>query len=425
LLNFKTLFNHKVVRNLVLVLCYVVYLIFGTTNQVNAQDRIVLLTESIVSMGFENVEVLEATDTLKVFYENRRYRFEPRGLANVLHAIYRNFENRDIIVLVVLLKDRVPLFKLSLPISSYGLYLNGAINGQEFSDSMSASLDMDGIETNSNASNRSLFKADIAVIPNWSAKFGNFDNPVESNINLIPELNSTLAKGLTFKGQIIIPVQNDFFFVAERETIRPGNITLNQFVNLSDNFYLNLTGGFFDKNRAGVNFDVKKTFIEGRFEVGANIGFTSYYSFTGIQTEFYDKQKYLTVLLNTQYRYNPYDLLIRLEIGNYLFNVPAAQFEVLRQFGEVEIGFFAFATKDDYDGGFRFSIPIPPRKYTKLNWFRVRPSEVFSWRYRAKGFPQNGVTYNTGYNLTEVLMDYNPDFVKKRLIIEINRLDIN
>ena len=425
MLNFKTLFNHKVVRNLVLVLCYVVYLIFGTTNQVNAQDRIVLLTESIVSMGFENVEVLEATDTLKVFYENRRYRFEPRGLANVLHAIYRNFENRDIIVLVVLLKDRVPLFKLSLPISSYGLYLNGAINGQEFSDSMSASLDMDGIETNSNASNRSLFKADIAVIPNWSAKFGNFDNPVESNINLIPELNSTLAKGLTFKGQIIIPVQNDFFFVAERETIRPGNITLNQFVNLSDNFYLNLTGGFFDKNRAGVNFDVKKTFIEGRFEVGANIGFTSYYSFTGIQTEFYDKQKYLTVLLNTQYRYNPYDLLIRLEIGNYLFNVPAAQFEVLRQFGEVEIGFFAFATKDDYDGGFRFSIPIPPRKYTKLNWFRVRPSEVFSWRYRAKGFPQNGVTYNTGYNLTEVLMDYNPDFVKKRLIIEINRLDIN
>jgi len=207
--------------------------------------------------------------------------------------------------------------------------------------------------------------------------------------------------------------------------VRPGNITLNQFVSLSDNFYLNVTGGFFDKNRAGLNFDVKKAFIEGRVEVGANIGFTGYYSYTGIQTEFYDKQKYLTVLLNTQYRYNPYDLLIRLEIGNYLYNVPAVQFEVLRQFGEVEIGFFAFATKDDYDGGFRFSIPIPPGKYTKLNWFRVRPSKAFSWRYRAKGFPQNGVTYNTGYNLTDELMDYNPDFVKKRLIIEINKLDIN
>lgn len=425
MLNIKTLFNRKGVKILGLVLCHVVYLIFGVFNQVFAQDKSIFLTESLVEIGFENVEVFESFDTLNVFYENRRYRFEPRALANVLHTIYHTIDNKDVVVQVVILKNRVPILKLSLDFKNYELYLNDSIDGQEFLNSISASLNVDGIETHSSATSSSFYKVDLAVIPTWSAKFGNFDNPVESNINLIPELNSTLAKGLTFKGQIIIPVQNDFFFVAERETIRPGNITLNQFVGLIDNFYLNVTGGFFDKNRAGLNFDVKKAFIEGRFEVGANIGFTGYYSFTGIQTEFYDKQKYLTVLLNTQYRYNPYDLLIRLEIGNYLYNVPAVQFEVLRQFGEVEIGFFAFATKDDYDGGFRFSIPIPPGKYTKLNWFRVRPSKAFSWRYRAKGFPQNGVTYNTGYSLTEELKDYNPDFVKKRLIIEINKLYIN
>ncbi len=425
MLNIKTLFNRKGVRILGLVLCHVVYLIFGISTQINAQDKSIIITESLVNIGFENVEVFESFDTLKVFYENRRYRFEPRALANVLHTIYQNFDKREVVIQVVILKDRIPVFKLLLALKDYELYLNGTIDGQDFLNSMLASLDVAGIKTYSTASNSSFYKVDLAVIPTWSAKFGNFDNPVESNINLIPELNSTLAKGLTFKGQIIIPVQNDFFFVAERETIRPGNITLNQFVNLSDNFYLNVTGGFFDKNRTGLNFDVKKVFIEGRFEVGANIGFTGYSSFTGIQTEFYDKQKYLTVLLNTQYRYKPYDLLIRLEIGNYLFNVPAVQFEVLRQFGEVEIGFFAFASKDDYDGGFRFSIPIPPGKYMKLNWFRVRPSKAFSWKYRAKGFPQNGVTYNTGYNLTEELMDYNPDFVKKRLIIEINKLGIN
>jgi hypothetical protein len=262
----------------------------------------------------------------------------------------------------------------------------------------------------------------MPVIPTWSAKFGNFDNPVESNINIIPELNSTIAKGLTLKAQLIIPVQNDFFFVAERETVRPGNITLNQFASLEDNFYLNVTAGFFDKNRAGVNFDLKKLFAEGKFELGANVGYTGYYSFTGIQTEFYDKQKYLTAIMNLQYRYNPYDLVARLDVGNFLYNVIAARFEVMRQFGQVQIGFFALATKDDYDGGFRFSIPLPPGKYSKLRIFRVRPSENFSWAYRAKGFPQNGVQYQTGYNLTDMLLDYNPDFVKKRLIIEIVNL---
>jgi len=220
LLNIKTLFNRKGVKILGLVLCHVVYLIFGISNQVFTQDKSIILTESLVEIGFENVEVFESFDTLKVFYENRRYRFEPRALANVLHTLYRTIDNKDVFVQVVILKDRVPLLKLSLALKNYELYLNDSINGQEFSNSISASLNVTDVENHSSASNSSLYKVDLAVIPVWSAKFGNFDNPVESNINLIPEFNSTLAKGLTFKGQIIIPVQNDFFYVAERETVR-------------------------------------------------------------------------------------------------------------------------------------------------------------------------------------------------------------
>lgn len=422
MLNIKYLFNHNRIKILGLVLCHVVYLISGILNPVIAQDKTHFLADVLVANGYENVEIYQKSDTLSIFFENRRYRFEPRGLANVLNLISENYENPDVIVRLVLLKNQVPMIKLVLALDSYKMYLSGGITSEEFSNGMKASLDVSDIKTRSGiVSNASTFKTDVVVIPVWSAKFGNFDNPVESNINLIPELNATLAKGLTFKGQMIIPIQNDFFFVAERETIRPGSITLNQFVSLTDNFYLNITGGCFDKNRAGLNLDVKKVFGEGQFEIGTNVGFTGYYSFTGIETEFYDQQKYLTLILNSQYRYKPYDLLIRMDVGNFLFNVPAIQFEVLRQFGEVEIGFFAIATQDDYDGGFRFSIPIPPPKYTKMKWLRVRPSDSFKWKYRAKGFPQNGVTYNTGYSLTEDLMEYNPDFIKKRLIIEINK----
>lgn len=419
----KILFNWLIFRIFIIVLCHFVYLIFGVNSGVFAQGNLSNLNSKIVDEAFENVLLHQKGDTLQVFFENRRYRFEPRGLAELISIVSKN-NNTDAEVLdVILLRNEVPMLRLILPIAIYEQYLAGLLNRIDFSEAIIATLDFDNIEQPvSEVRNRSRFKVDIPVIPKWSAKFGNFSNPVESNINLIPELNSTLAKGLTVKAQLIIPIQNDFFFVGERETIRPGNITLNQFVSLDDNFYLDFTAGFFDKNRAGIDLEFKKLFAEGRFGIGADVGYTGYYSFTGIQTEYYDKQRYLTATLNAQYRYNPYDLVARLEVGNFLYNVLSARFEVLRQFGQVKIGFFAFATQDDYDGGFRFTVPLPPRKYTKLRFFRVRPSKTFGWEYRAKGFPQNGVKYQTGYNLTDMLLDYNPDFVKKRLIIEIDKI---
>jgi hypothetical protein len=223
------------------------------------------------------------------------------------------------------------------------------------------------------------------------------------------------------KAQLIIPVQNDHFFVAERETVRPGNITLNHFTALEDNFYFSITAGFFDKNRTGAMVDFYKVFLDGVVELGANIGFTGYYSFTGITTEYYDKTKYLTALLSAQYRYEPYDVVGRLTVGNHLYNVFATRFEVMRQFGEVQIGFFAMKSNDDYDAGFNFRIPIPPSKYSKFKWIRLRPSESFGWEYRAKGFPQNGVTVNTGYSINQVLLENNPEFISKRVLIEITK----
>jgi hypothetical protein len=419
----KILINRLITRIFIIVLCHFVYLICGDSSGVFAQNQAENIQLAAIEEGFENVSVYHKNDTLQVFVENRRYRFDPRGLAELIKIVDRKNDSKTGMLDIILLRNEVPMLRLTFPFAIYEQYLFGEIDMEKLLAAISATLNVSTIKQPvADIKNRSRFKVDVAVLPKWSAKFGNFDNPVESNISLIPELKSTLARGLTLRAQLIIPVQNDFFFVAERETVRPGNITLNQFVSLDDNFYLDFTTGFFDKNRAGIDLEVKKLFAEGQFQIGANVGYTGYYSFTGIQTEYYDKQRYLTAILNAQYRYNPFDLVARLEVGNFLYNVLSARFEVLRQFGQVKIGFFAFATKDNYDGGFRFSIPLPPGKYTKLRIFRIRPSEAFDWEYRAKGFPQNGVKYQTGYSLTDMLLDYNPDFVKKRLIIEIDKL---
>jgi hypothetical protein len=404
------------------VLCHVVYLILASPfiafSQTGATQQ--TITDSLKIAGFENIFIETKPDTLTVFLENRRYRFDPRGLAEAAIIIQQKVNDAGASKLqLVLLQDKVAMVQVVMPMNILGNYAKEAIGDSAMMQLLYVSLDVPQLPHKASIANSSLFKVDLPILLTWNAKFGNFSNPVESNINIIPELNSTLAKGLTLKAQLIIPVQNDFFFVGERETVRPGHITLNQFASLADNFYINITAGTFNKNRAGCNIELKKLLAEGRIGLGANVGYTRYYSFTGIETEFYDQQPYLTALLTAEYRYNPFDLIARLQVGNFLFNVPALRFDLMRQFGEVQIGFMALATKDDFDGGFRFVVPLPPRKYTRLRFFRIRPADNFAWEYRAKGFPQNGVTYNTGYNLTDMLVDYNPDFIKKRLIIEI------
>jgi hypothetical protein len=417
---FKSLINRTYVPFFI-VLCHVVYLIFASPVVVFSQTESVhpAITNKLKLAGFENLLIQTKSDTLTVFMENRRYRFDPRGLAEAAIIILNEVNGGSAEKLqIVLLQDKVSMVQVVMPMDIVENSAKGLVSDSALIKLLYVSMDAPQLPHKTPVANSSLYKVDLPVLLTWNAKFGNFDNPVESNINVIPELNSTLAKGLTFKAQLIIPVQNDFFFVSERETIRPCNITLNQFASLADNFYINITAGTFNKNRAGGNIELKKLLAEGRVGLGANVGYTRYYSFTGIETEFYDQQPYLTALFTAEYRYNPYDLTARIQVGNFLFNTPAIRFELMRQFGEVKIGFMALATKEDFDGGFRFVIPLPPRKYTRIKYFRIRPADNFAWEYRAKGFPQNGVTYNTGYNLTDMLLDYNPNFIKKRLIIE-------
>jgi hypothetical protein len=414
------LFIGKVLRPF-LVLCHLVYLIFGFSVSINAQKSFNNISTEIIDNGFENVTVFGSNDSLDIYFENRVYRFNPRGIAKVIDIVSKNSNAK--VVNLFPLSDGVKMLQVVIDMNAYQKFLSGEIIDFEFLQAIRVFFVSSETPQVWELKNKSNFKADLELIPAWNAKFGDFDNPVESNINLIPELNMTLSKGLTFSAQFILPLQNDHFFVAERETVRPGNITINQFVALEDNFFVNLTTGFFDKNRAGIMLDLYKVFLEGSIEIGAQVGFTDYYSFTGITTEygkeFGGKAKYLTALVMAQYRYKPYDIVGRLTTGNHLFNVFATRFEVMRQFGEVQIGFFAMKSNDDYDAGFNFRIPLPPGKHGKIRWFRIRPSDNFRWEYRAKGFPQNGVTINTGYSANEILLENNPDFIKKRLLIEI------
>ena len=95
------------------------------------------------------------------------------------------------------------------------------------------------------------------------------------------------------------------------------------------------------------------------------------------------------------------------------------RFDLLRRFGEVEIGFFALKTGRGRNGGFNFSIPIFPPRYLPTGRIRISPAQAFPWEYHYKGLPLGGIQYNTGNDLDAFMKRLNPDYIKmakKRLM---------
>jgi hypothetical protein len=417
----------KKIKQIVFVLCHVVLFLIVGNEGLRSQELIHSnsLNELLINDGFENVRSVTSDSSVYVAFENRRYRDDGRAIAEVLQLINDNFNTEhSVIIKLVLLYQQVPMVLIVVRSEDFKNLEKKVINTEEFTKKLLVSSDF-GIVYQQlekpKVNNRSLFKTDLVVIPQVRTQFGNFDNPVQSNVNLIPQLNVQLSKGLSFQGQIIVPLQNDFYFDEDGKELRPGTITLNQFIRLEDDFYIDATAGFFDKNRVGINLEIRKNIANGQFGIGANVGYTAGYSYTGNWTEYLDYENYLTALLELEYRYLPYDLTGTLQAGNFLYNSLGVRVDVVRQFGEVNIGFFALAASGEINGGFNLAIPLPPRKYTKLKYARIRPSKRFNWEYRAKGFPRAGIMYNTGNRLDDLFLDYNPDQIKKQIIRELKK----
>lgn len=415
----------KFLKHRILVLCHFLFLVSGFHNNSFAQEIncSASLSQKLIENGFENVKLKMDESDLMIAFENRVYRSQARGLAEVLKIISKSScvgANSE--VQLILLYQEVPMILIALKLSDYQDFINDTSKNDVFENDVLITFNFKstwGKITSVNSQNQSKLKSEILIIPELRAQLGKFTQPVESNINIIPEYNLLISKGFSFKSQMIIPIYNELD--KEGDKIRPGLIAINKFMRLEDDVFFDATAGFFNKNRAGANIEMKKYFANGKLSVGANVGFTTDYSFTGNTTEYLVDQNFLTALLISEYRYEPYDLIGRIQAGNFLYNELGVRTDLWRQFGEVSIGFFAIATKSDFNGGFNFSIPIPPSKYSKPGFVRVRPAEKFSWEYRAIGLETSGTIYNTENELFILMSDFNPDYVKRNFLIEIKK----
>lgn len=376
------------------------------------------ISKVLIENGYENVKIIISEDELLLTFENRVHRFEIYSLMNLITLIEPFFDNLKNLVLVPL-NRKIPISKITIPINKYHEFKANPIDKESFISSIVIEENTDEIMKKFigvDSENSSSFKLDMILKPSTQFEFGIYSQPVRYQLNVNSDFRLNLWKGMNLDYEIIVPVHNDFF---EREdSIRPGIITLNQILRLPKSFFISSTVGFFTHNRFGIDLEALKSFDNGNINLGINVGYTALGYFSGFKM-LYNDDFILTGNVYFNYRVESLDLTLGIMAGKFLYDDETIRFDISREFGEIEIGFFALRSSEGIsNGGVNITVPLWPGNYWNPGIFRVRPAENFGLSYLVNTNTDKliGARYNTGNRLNIFNKKINSSFVKNYLI---------
>lgn len=373
------------------------------------------MTARLIKNGFENVAATWQDRHAVVTYENRIFRYEIKAVQEVIILLMPLVKQQRYLTLIPQ-NENIPLVAVTVPVDEYLAFIKQEISIEKFVSTVEVSIDTDSAVrklAGKQKINRSFYKFDILVTPQLKAQFGQRSDPIEVQINIAPELSTFLWKGMRLSAQVIIPLQNELN--KEEDLVRPGLITLSQTFRLPQTTFFSTTAGYFTEQRYGVDFNIRKYFQNGRWAIGANLGYTGFASYLkGVWS--YTDLDMLTTSMSADYRLSRFDLILGATYGRFLNKDKGLRLDILRQFGEVDIGFFALKTDTDTNGGFNFSIPIFPAKYLPARRLRISPASTFRWEYRYKGLDINGRQYKTGNRIIDFMKKLDPEYIKNELV---------
>ena len=390
---------------------------FISNKIINAQNETKSM-ENVVTVlrenGFENIRVASKGKDLIVAYENRVYRFEIDAVNELLKLINQftdGFQN----VLLVPENRKIPLVVVKISTGDLKDYIDNKITPAELGNLLITQINTDevwGVLQKQDNINSSSARFDVTVKPSFQFQFGPYSDPVLWQFNIVPGIRTSLWRGMHFDFETIIPLRND---LAPREdSVRTGLAVINQTFRLPDDYFISSSIGYFSNYRYGFDFESRKYFDNGNSYLNFNFGCTSFATFAGKRL-YYSDQFTWTANANFNYRIPEYDLTVGIMAGRFLSGDNSIRFDIYREFGEIEIGFFAIRSSDGIsNGGINITVPLFPSEYWKPSVVRIRPDENFSFSYLVKTSPKDiiGLRYNTGNRLDVFDKNLNPDFIK-------------
>lgn len=401
---------------LILILVFSFY--SSVLSQFENESRI---SKLISDAGFENVRVKSVEEKLFIEFENRRYRFEVTAFYELFKIIKNDLSNYSSLILSIKNKN-ISLIEINVNKDDLLDWLESRITNSEFSELMdirfNTSKEVQQIFDSSEISNSSNFKFDLVLKPTYRFQFGIFSKPVLYQFNFSPHIEFSLWKGMTGLYEITIPLHNDFS--PREDSVRTSMAVINQTFRLSDSHFLSTSIGYFTFDRYGVDVDSRWYFMNGDLSLGFNIGYTGYASFT-MHNIYYSDLYLWTGSADLSYRIPEYDLTLGISAGRYLSKDNTFRFDIYRDFGEIQIGFFAMrSTNGISNGGFSFSIPLPPSKHLKPGLVRIRTTDILAYTYKVKIADLIGLQYETGFRTNSFIEKLNPGFIKNFINYRIN-----
>lgn len=204
----------------------VLYTIIGS---LQAQE----LETKLWDAGFEQVHVLEATDTVTIFFEHRIFRTPYHSL---VYAGLVADESRHVVW--------VPLYH-NRPM---GVYEGNDLRYRPVDD-----REREAYKEKNNLARGYRFH--FRIMPDFSARFGNFDQPFQTKTNVILDTRIYLLPGLSLHSGVFFPLENSLD--AQEMNIRVAPSHLHYFLELIPSHFLSLTGGLFHYDRYGVDFQYR------------------------------------------------------------------------------------------------------------------------------------------------------------------------
>jgi len=361
-----------------------------------APDVAERVAAELTGRGFANVAAVVDGSRVVATLENTRHRDERVALREAA---------------ALLLPELDPGQELVLVPTHRAVPLVAARYAPPDSTPAEVSLDVSGLPPalrDAPRSSRSFGRIDVVVHPWFEAVFGAYLNPVASRTGVAPELRVALRPGLALAAQALVTLQDD---IPTGETrVRPGLVTLSQLLRLPRGVFISATAGAFNPDRYGVDVEARAYTPDGRWSAGAQAGLTGAASYAREGWGFAPLRE-RTALVDVAWRSARYDLVLRTTAGMFLEEDRGVRLDVVRQFGELEVGWFLVESREGANGGFTLRIPLLPARHPAPAPVRLRPADAFRWQYRYKGLVPGGWRYTTGSSLDELTRRLNPDHV--------------
>ncbi|GGH19954.1 hypothetical protein GCM10007423_00020 [Dyadobacter endophyticus] len=354
----------------------------------NRTDEDAVEPETDLSGPSERNKVLENFENItrdssgtKIAYEQRLYRNPYRAIKQISLALPDSG-----------IQEYIPMFQ-GVPIGAYRPGRSAKFRN------------LAGQELNVSDFPLTKYKLDFWLQPVFAANFGYKEKPIQSNASLLLQTQFFLAKGLAFNTGILFPITNDLDNRPKKIRLAP--TYLNQFLAFGQNF-VSASAGYFYDDQYGVNLQYRHQNFTNPWSFGLQSGITGlyYWAEKGI---YYEKMDNMLLLADVAYRLPYHNITMQLSGGRYLAGDNGARLDLIRQFTNVEVGFYIMKTSYGTTAGFNFAVPIPPGKIIQGKRVRLRTNDEFRWEYAYTRGYRIGERYRTGYQLDQKLRQYYPN----------------